>query len=456
MKRYLLDKLKDWLISPSRKPAVLRGARQVGKTWIVRELAKQTGKQLIELNFEKQRSLAVHFSSNNPSVILLNLESALNQSINPAKTILFLDEIQAVPDLFPKLRWFYEDMPELAVITAGSLLEFVLENHTFSMPVGRIQYFFLEPLGFEEFLLAKNEIHLLLALEKVSLKKPFNSALHDKANQLFKEFVTVGGMPEAVSTWIKTSSLEALAEVHNNLINTYQDDFAKYAGKLSITYLEEVLYAAPKLLSKKFIYSYVNPAARHESIKQALSLLVKSRLCHKVQSTSANGIPLGAEVNAKLFKIILIDVGLVSTMLGLKLHQFNNIEDIFVINKGALAEQVVGQLLRLLSPYYVEPSLYYWSRESASSSAEIDYLIQNNQEIIPIEVKAGVEGKLRSLHQFMSEKPWQRAVRFYAGTLQCDHVQSKTTTGELNDYELISLPFYLLGQVYRLVTAGLI
>ena len=146
MQRYITEKLKDWLISKSRKPLVLRGARQVGKTWLVRELAKQSGKQLIELNFEKQRYLATHFESNDPKTILLNLESALNQSINQNQSILFLDEIQAAPEIFAKFRWFYEEMPELAVIAAGSLLEFVLENHTFSMPVGRIQYFFIEPL----------------------------------------------------------------------------------------------------------------------------------------------------------------------------------------------------------------------------------------------------------------------------------------------------------------------
>lgn len=451
MNRYLIDKLKDWLKSPTRKPAVLRGARQVGKTWLVRELAKETGKQLIELNFEKKRSLAAHFGSNNPATILLNLESALNQAIDPTNSLLFLDEIQAAPELLAKLRWFYEDMPTLPVIAAGSLLEFVLENHTFSMPVGRIQYFFIEPLGFEEFLLAKNETHLLHAIERTSFEKPLNVALHDKANQLFKEFVTVGGMPEAVSTWINTSSLEKLAEVHNNLINTYQDDFSKYAGKLALSLLDETLHAIPKLLTKKFVYSHVDANARHESIKQALNLLLKARLCHKVQSSSANGIPLGAEVNSKTFKIILLDVGLVSTMLGLKLYQFNHIEDIFVINKGALAEQVVGQLLRLLSPFYIEPTLYYWTRELANSSAEIDYLIQDNQFLLPIEVKAGAEGKLRSLHQFMSVKPWKLAIRFYTGPIQRDHIKSKTTTGEKINYELISLPFYLLEQLYKLL-----
>ena len=429
---------------------VLRGARQVGKTWLVRELAKEAGKQLIELNLEKQRALAVHFESNDLKKIILNLESIFKLTITPNQTLLFLDEIQATPELFAKLRWFYEEMPELAVIAAGSLLEFVLENHTFSMPVGRIHYFFLEPLGFEEFLLAKNEKHLLSAIKKLSFENPFNVAIHDKANQLFKEFMMVGGMPEAVSTWIETQSLESLFAVHNHLINTYQDDFLKYSGKLSVAYLEDVLRDIPQQLAQKFMYSHVNPPAKQASIKQALQLLSKARLCHPVQHTAANGIPVGAEINSKLFKIILIDVGLVSTMLGLQLQQFQRLDDIVLINKGALAEQVVGQLLRLLSPYYSEPKLYYWSRESQSSNAEIDYIIQDNQQLIPIEVKAGSEGALRSLHQFMHEKPWKIAIRFYSGQALRNNINVKTTQGNAVQYELLSLPFYLIGEVYRI------
>jgi predicted AAA+ superfamily ATPase len=452
MKRYLIEKMKDWLVSPSRKPMVLRGARQVGKTWLVRELANQSGRSLIELNFEKQRHLAIHFESNDPKTILLNLESALNQTIDPTQSILFLDEIQAVPDLFAKLRWFYEEMPMLPVVAAGSLLEFVLENHTFSMPVGRIEYGFVEPLGFEEFLMAKNETHLLSAIEHYTLEKPFNTALHDKANQLFKEYMFVGGMPEAVATWINTHSLEALSKAHNHLLNTYQDDFSKYAGKLSITHLDAVLQAVPKLLTKKFIYSHVDPGARNASIKHAVELLSKSRLCHKIPCSYANGVPLGAEVNSKYFKMILIDVGLVSTILGLRLHELRSIDDILLINKGALSEQIVGQLLRLQFPFYVEPRLFYWSRESPSSNAEVDYLIQENTRIIPIEVKAGSEGKLRSLHQFMSEKPWKIAVRFCTGIAHRSQIDVKTTSGEPVHYELISLPFYLMGQLHRLIS----
>ena len=454
MKRYLIEKLKFWLESANRKPLVLRGARQVGKTWSIRELARQSGKSLVELNLEQQRHLAEHFESNDPKTILLALQSALNVTITAEQSILFLDEIQAAPELLAKLRWFYEQMPELPVVAAGSLLEFVLEKHEFSMPVGRINYFFVEPLGYEEFLLAKGESHLLDAIKQVTITKPLNNALHQKANQLFKEFLTVGGMPEAVKTWADSQSFDALSEVHNNLLNTYQDDFAKYAGRLSTEYLEDTLRAIPRMLTQKMIYSQINPSARHASIKQSLELLTKACLCHRVSAVGANGIPVTSELNQKLFKMIFIDVGLASSLLGLQLYQFSDIEDIMLINKGAISEQVVGQLLRLLSPSYIEPKLYYWNRESHNAQAEIDYLIQDNQRLIPIEVKAGGEGKLRSLHQFMYEKPWELALRVYAGPLLKNTIKTKTTTGHPVKYQLISLPFYLINQINRLMAYG--
>lgn len=450
MNRYLIEKLKIWLTSSTRKPLVLRGARQVGKTWSIRELARQSGKTLIELNLEQQRHLTHHFESNDPKTILLQLQSALNITIKSEEAILFLDEIQAAPELLAKLRWFYELMPELPVVAAGSLLEFVLEQHQFSMPVGRINYAFVEPLGFEEFLLAKGELHLLDAIKTVTIATPLNDALHHKASRLFKEYLMVGGMPEAVSTWLETESPDALAEVHTNLINTYQDDFSKYAGRLNIDYLEDTLRAIPRMLTQKIVYTQINPTARHASIKQALGLLTKACLCHRVAAVGGNGIPVESDLNPKLFKTIFIDVGLVSNLLGLQLYQFQTLDEIMLINKGAISEQIVGQLLRLLSPSYIEPKLYYWTRESQNSRAEIDYLIQDNQRLIPIEVKAGGEGKLRSLHQFMHEKPWDLAVRFYAGKLLKNTINTNTTTGHPVKYNLISVPFYLVTQIIRL------
>lgn len=451
MRRQLIENMKEWLFSPNRKPLVLRGARQVGKTWLIRALARECKKQLVELNFEKKSQLAIHFESNDPQKIIKNLESALQISIVPDETILFLDEIQAAPELIAKLRWFYEDLPALAVVATGSLLEFVLEKHTFSMPVGRITYCYLEPMGFEEFLLAKNETHFLEAMKSVSFRSPFNAPLHEKGNQLFKEFVMVGGMPEALSTWIKTNSLNALSAAHHHLIQTYQDDFAKYAGKLSVTHLEEVLQSVPEQLSCKFMYSRVASDAHHAAIKKAVSLLSKARICHKVFAVSANGIPVGAEKQEKNFKLILLDTGLVSTALDIKLHQLDTIQDLILVNRGALAEQAVGQLLRLLSPNYIDPKLYYWCREQKTSHAEIDYLIQCNTDLIPIEVKAGSEGKLRSLHQFMYEKKWKRAVRIYAGPLQNDTIQFSLPQGGKVAYELLSVPFYLVGELMRLL-----
>lgn len=450
MYRYLIDKMTDWLNSPSRKPLILRGARQVGKTWLVRELARVSGKKLIEINLEQQHALSVHFASNDPKIILLNLQSALNQFIDPAHSLLFLDEIQATPELLAKLRWFYECMPELAIVATGSLLEFALKEHEFSMPVGRIQYFFVEPLGFEEFLQAKQELFLLAAIKQVTLSSPLNQALHQKANQLMKEYLIVGGMPEAVNCWVTASSLEALSEVHHNLINTYKDDFAKYAGTLPKQHLEAVLTALPTMLAHKLMYRHIHPTVRHELLKQAVELLVNARLCHKVQAVAANGIPLAAEVNPKIMKMILVDVGLVSSMLGLRLFHLASLDELMFINSGALMEQLSGQLLRLLTPHYIEPKLYYWVREHASSTAEVDYVIQDNQYIIPLEVKAGVEGKLRSLHQFMFEKKGNLAVRLYAGELNQTKINTRTPNGGVIEYELLSVPFYLISELYRI------
>lgn len=458
MNRYALDHLENWLISDQRKPLILRGARQVGKTWLVRSLAEKSGKKLCEINFEKRPELALHFSSNEPTEILksLALDLGLKAALDPEKTLLFLDEIQAAPELLAKLRWFYEMLPVLAVIAAGSLLEFTLAEHSFSMPVGRVSYFFLEPLGFEEFLLAKGEELLVQALQKLDNgpeSQFWNEALHQKTNLLFKEYLWTGGMPEAVVTWVKTGQLEAISEVHQNLISTYRDDFSKYAGRLTPQYLNDVLSAVPRFLSQKFIYSRVNPEARHGSIKQAVELLTQARLCHLVQAVHANGIPLEAEKDDKNFKLILIDAGLATASLGLSLKFFSSTDfsDTVWVNQGALAEQVVGQLLRLNFPFYMSPHLYYWTRSTPGSSAEIDYLIQHHDQLIPIEVKSGAEGKMRSLHQFMAEKKGTFALRIYAGPLLISPVKVRTTTGQEVAYQLLSIPFYLIEQIPRLL-----
>ena len=358
MKRTLFTFLEEWLDSGDRKPLVIRGARQVGKTWIVRHLAESRKKKLIELNFEKKPQLAGLLSSNDPNQILLRIGALFELTPDPKNCILFFDEIQVVPELFAKLRWFAEEMPEMPVIAAGSLLDFVLADHTFSMPVGRISYMHLEPLSFEEFLQASSKGGLLNYLGNYQIQDEIPYVVHEELITSFKKYLIIGGMPAAVSSWINQRSLQKVSQVHHDLLSTYRDDISKYRGRLGVERIEEVMAAIPKCLGEKFVYTKVNPSAQIPSIKQSLELLCKARICHKVVGSAANGIPLSAEIQEKFLKMIYLDVGLCSATLGISLEQFQSANSINLINKGGIAEQVVGQILRTIFPHYVEPGLY--------------------------------------------------------------------------------------------------
>ncbi|HNA62777.1 MAG TPA: AAA family ATPase [Rhabdochlamydiaceae bacterium] len=451
MERKYLSFLQTWLKEPKRKPLVIRGARQVGKTWLVKHLARVEGKDLVEINFEKKPALATLFESNDPEQILLNLSSAFNHPIQIQNSLLFLDEVQAVPEILAKLRWFAEDLPQLPVIAAGSLLEFTLEKPPFSMPVGRIGYMHIEPLSFEEFLLAHQQQGLFNYIESFQWGMKIPDALHTQLMQLFKEYLIVGGMPEAVAAWMESRSLSKISEIHQNLIATYRDDFNKYGSNIDL--LEDVLNSVPEELGKKLIYKRICPDSKSTDLKAAFQLLCKARVCHQITHSSANGIPLAAGLNRKFTKAIFLDVGLCNSMLKLRLDEITQVDEIILINNGGIAEQIVGQLLRTIDPPYMEPELYYWTREEAGSSAEIDYLIQHDRHIVPIEVKAGKEGSLKSLHLFMGLKKVPRALRLYSGHPHQTTVQVKDQMGNHVCYLLDSIPFYLIGQIHRLVQA---
>lgn len=447
MDRKLMAFLEEWLVSVNRRPLVIRGARQVGKTWLIRRLAEKQNRQLIEMNFEKKPQLAALFDSNDPSQILLLVGAFFNTTIDPANSLLFLDEIQAAPELFAKLRWFAEDFPELPVIAAGSLLEFLLEKHSFSMPVGRIGYLHLEPLSFEEFLEANGKNTLVSYLQSYEWDSEIPSVIHEQLMDHFKEYLVIGGMPAAVSSWISKRSLQEVSQVQHDLIATYRDDMSKYRGRIEIERLEEVISAIPKLLGKKFVYTSVNPSIQIPTIKHSLDLLCKARICHRIRGSFSNGVPLLAEVNDKYLKMIFLDVGLCLTALGLSLNDVFLAKDLQFINQGGVAEQVVGQLLRTIDPPYIEPSLFYWHREEKGSSAEIDYVMQHGNLVIPIEVKSGNTGGLKSLHVFMGLKKYAMAVRINSDLPSQTEISMKD-----HSYRLLSLPFYLLGQLHRLIS----
>ena len=450
MKRACMAFLEEWLESSDRKPLVIRGARQVGKTWVVRELAKLAGRTIIELNFEKKPELASLFVSNDPKQIILNL-SSIYGDIDPKRSILFLDEIQAVPELLAKLRWFAEEMVELPIIAAGSLLEFILAKHTFSMPVGRINYMYLEPLSFEEFLHAKDKLGLINYIKNYQLNMSIPEAIHNELMGIFKEYIIVGGMPQAVNSWITINSLTEVNRIHNDLIATCRDDFNKYSGRISVERLNEVITAVPFFLGQKFMYSKVNSDVQAASVKQALDLLCNARVCHKIFGSAGNGVPLAAEVQEKYLKVLLLDVGLCSALLGLTLDQLTVAKNISLINSGGVSEQVTGQILRTITPFYIDPSLYYWQRNEKGSNAEVDYLVQHQNKVVPLEVKAGSTGSLKSLHLFMSLKKLSLAVRVNADMPSSMMVNVKDHAGNIIEYSLISIPYYLLGELPRLL-----
>jgi hypothetical protein len=450
MIRFVGYKLTQWLKSKNRKPLVLRGARQVGKTWLVRDFANRHGLYLIELNLERSPHLADLFAENDPAKALQNIEAALSVTIDPASSLLFLDEIQAAPELFGKLRWFKEEMPDLPVIAAGSLLEFALSNYPFSMPVGRITYFHMEQMSFFEFLLASGNKPLYQKLTSYELDKNIPRPLHQKCLEFYYEYCIVGGMPEVVQEWIDNRNPASCLKLQQDLLATFRDDFHKYGGAMDARLLADIMLSASRQLGSKFVYSRVDPSLKILPVKKAFSLLCQAKVCSKVLHTTGNGLPLGAESNAKFFKSLMIDIGLVSAQLGLSAIKSQDQRDLFFANKGGLAEQFVGQQLRSSQTPTTDPQLFYWQR-TGGRLGEIDYIIQHGSRVVPVEVKSGPAGKMKSLHQFMAEKKLDLAVRCNLNLPSVEIIRVKTTLGQPVAYRLVSIPIYLTEHLPRLI-----
>jgi predicted AAA+ superfamily ATPase len=446
MKRSASQFLDQWIKDNHRKPLVLRGARQVGKTWLVRDLAQRHGLRLVEINMERRPELADHFRSNDARRAVGDLSADLGISIDPGTCLLFIDEVQATPQVLAFLRWFREEMPELPVVAAGSLLDFALREHAFSMPVGRISYCYLEPFSFYEFLDASGNELLKEALISAGESLDIAPRLHQRALELFSEYCLVGGLPEVISDWIAKRDDGRRLQLQRDLITTYRDDFNKYRGRISVDLLRGVMDALPRQLGGRFVYSHVDGEAKHRDLKQALDLLRLARVCHRVEHTAANGLPLGAETNPGLFKVILVDVGLAAVQLGLSRLDLRDLDTVVWANKGGLAEQFVGQHLRCLSQVYEDPGLFYWQRNEGRQ-AEIDYVIQHGSHVVPVEVKAGKAGSMKSLHAFMQGKKLSCALRLDINPPSSQEVDVMTTTAESVKYRLISLPLYMVESI---------
>jgi len=458
MKRTALSAMESWLHQKSRKPLVIRGARQVGKTALVRIFAEQQGLDLIEINLERHLELTKLFAGIDIPGILLELEGMTGKKAVPGKSLLFLDEIQAIPEAIAALRYFYEDRPELAVVAAGSLLEFALAEHSFSMPVGRIEYLHLGPMTFQEYLEATDPYsaewldNLVFDWQKqqndqLSGHLEIPGSIHHRLLKKQREYLFVGGMPEAVSAFCDNQDFHAVSRIHNILIETYIDDFAKYAGQADLARLQTVFRALPLHGGKKVVYARFSREDTSVQIKNALELLLKARISTKVIHAHGNGIPLMAEMDERVFKLIFIDVGLLNRMLGLPPHTLQGMDEVSLTNAGALAEQFVGQNLlqdkEIRSPLF----LNYWQRMGKTENAEVDYLLQIDAALYPLEIKAGKTGSLKSLHQFMLEKGGALAVRMDLNPPSIQRVRVKGPAKEDIAYTLLSLPLYLVSRL---------
>ena len=450
MKRDILHDLTVWLHGKGRKPLVVRGARQVGKTWAVRELAASAKVDLIELNLERNPEYADIFKERSPEKVMITLERVLGRRIDRNGSLLFLDEIQKSPWIMASLRWFYEEMPGFPVVATGSLLDFSLADHSFSMPVGRISYILMEPMLFKEFLLALGEDILVEMIGEYSPGRDVEEVVHEKVMDLFGVYVLVGGMPAIVSEWVQTRSMVAVARAQQDLINTIADDFAKYAGRVPVDRLRKVLFSVPRFLGQKFKFSNVDRDEKAQAMKKALELLCGARVCHKVIKTDGGGVPLSAQADERTFKVLLMDTGLASGLSGLILDERHTSGYRDLVNRGGIAEQAAGQALRVIGPGYVDPQLHYYVREKRGSEAEIDYLIALGTCVYPVEVKSGSTGTLKSLHLFMAEKKQPLAFRINTELPSVVEVDLKTTTGRHSAYRLVSLPFSLVSEIPRL------
>lgn len=409
--RRAIDKeLINWKNSVTRKPLLLRGARQVGKSSAIRNLGKSFT-HFIEINFDEKKEWTTLFeSTQNLDALLEQISIIENTPIIENETLLFLDEIQTSLPAIHLLRYFYERKPKLHVIAAGSLLEFALKDLP-SFGVGRIRSLFMYPISFHEFLLAHNEERLLEKTKEASPILPLPELLHQKLISYYKKFLIIGGMPEAVKSYVISKDLLEVQRILDDLILSIQADFTKYKKRIEPIKIAEVFANVVLQQGEKFTYTYPNATLNNQQIKEILQLLEMAGLVHFVTHTAANGIPLGAEINPKKRKIILFDTGIYQRILKLDISQLLTLENLSVINKGNIAELSVGlELIKNQSPYE-KTNLYYWQRESKNSQAEIDYVIQQKEEILPLEVKAGTKGAMQSMFLFLHEKNTEKGIR---------------------------------------------
>jgi hypothetical protein len=395
MKRFIDRELKQWKESNRRKPLILRGARQVGKTYSLKDFGKNCFDNIAVADLERNPAWHRIFEGDlSAKRICADLEILLKQKIIPGKTLLFFDEIQACPRAITGLRYFYEELPDLHVVAAGSLLEFALKEVSF--PVGRIQFLHLYPLCFPEYLEATGNAEAAAVI--LSAPKPLSQTVHNYICEELRKYFFIGGMPESVQAYLGTGSLQESFGVQTEIIEAYRMDFSKYTPQVDRYCLDSVFTSLARGVGQQTKYARLGEGYSNSTLKKAFDLLCLANVVRKVPSVNPEGLPLGATASSKIFKAIMADIGLMQKLSGMSTDMEYTKTDLLNVYRGAMAEQFVGQEMIVSQ----KGELYYWDRQAKSSTAEIDYLSVINGRIHPVEVKSGASGSLKSLHMFLN------------------------------------------------------
>lgn len=443
-RRSIDQKILEWKEAARRKPLLIRGARQVGKSSAVRHFGKHF-KYFVEINLERQPSVQMLFTKDIDVKRTCEGISALTGiPIVPGDTLLFIDEIQVSQEAIMSLRYFKEDYPDLHVIAAGSLLEFTLEEIP-SFGVGRIRSLYMYPFSFDEFLLAQGMDLMTDYKRKATASFPIPDALHNKLVEQLKTFYLVGGMPAAVTEWIETNSYLECTHVHNDILDTYQDDFSKYKSRVSPALLRKVLRSVALQAGSKFVFRQVDNDLHSSVIKEALHLLTLAGIITPVTHSDGNGLPLGAEENNNYTKYLFLDLGLMQTMLDTPAADILLASDVDFVNKGAASEMFAGLELMKNQDCFQRSELYYWQNLSRGTNAEIDYLEAQAGKVLPIEVKASTRGSMQSLWLFMRKKGLHHAIRTSLDNFGIFEFIDKEDKDAVRHVDVI--PLYALGNV---------
>ncbi|MCK9500127.1 MAG: ATP-binding protein [Bacteroidales bacterium] len=447
MYRKIEKYLAEWKTSLYRKPLIIRGARQVGKTYTIEKFAKENFKHFLKINLEQDRNLHLVFESFNTQQIINELTALYQVPIIDGETLLFIDEIQVSPKAIASLRYFYEQNPGLHVISAGSLLDIALNEMQYSMPVGRVDFAFMYPMTFSEFLTAIKENGLVKAIDDFAANKTIGIAIHKRILKLLRLYFFIGGMPEAVAHYVNEKDLSGIEKIHSGLVQSIEFDFAKYGNRKQQEYLKDVLHYVANNIGGKVKYSNISTSVHSNILKDAFLKLEMTRIIHLVRHTRSSSVPLTQLQNKNVFKPIFMDIGMLNHIAGIKLISINNLVTDY---EGALAEQFVLQELISGNKPYQEKKLNYWIREAKNSNAEIDCLLQIENSVYPIEIKAGKRGTLKSLHIFLAEKNKKTGIRLNLDMPSFGKdLKAKVNILDKSEltYNLVSLPLYLAGNL---------